>query len=266
MKTLLKIGAVIVFLIEALSALEIKTPLDAVRATGHEMSEMRHMLEIFAMIGTNVSFRLPREQLKKSVALYEETIAAMEKTFPDKEIQKQIAIGREGWKPVKKALTASLKEPPPSPEEMTKGAIFIHGNIRKVIKAMEAMKEYMLTKADFKAIKELNAALEIDASARRLSAHYAMWMWGLPDPTIEAHWNKGMAIYRRSLAVLEDSSFDHDPQFRARLDEARKQLGFFGMIQRMADRKHFVPALVQVNAGKAGAAAMEMAGMILKSK
>lgn len=45
-----------------------------------------------------------------------------------------------------------------------------------------------------------------------------------------------------------------------------KQLEFFEMIQRMADRKRFVPALVQVNAGKASAAAMAMAKTILESQ
>jgi hypothetical protein len=251
---------------ESVTAVEIDTPLDAVQAMGHEMSEMRHMLETYAMIGTGVSFNLPREQLKASIKLYEEVIAAMEKRFPDAEIQKQIAVGRKGWQPVKKALTAALQTPPPSHEAMTKGAIFIHGNIRTVIKAMEAMKKYMLTQADFKAIKELNAAIEIDASARRLSAHYAMWMWGLPDPTIEAHWNKGMAIYRRSLAILKNAPYAKDPRFREQIAMVTKQLEFFEMIQRMADRKRFVPALVQVNAGKASAAAMAMAKTILESK
>lgn len=251
---------------QPVQAVEITTPLDAVQAMGHEMSEMRHMLETFAMIGTGVTFKLPKEQLKQSVELYEESIRMMKETFPDSEIQKQIKIGQAGWAPVKKALMASLQEKKPSPEAMKKGAIFIHGNIRKVIKAMEAMKGYMLTKAQFKAINELNAAIEIDASARRLSAHYAMWMWGLPDPTIEAHWNKGMKIYQTSIATLEKSPLAKDPVFHDLLTIAKKQRMFFVMIQRMGSHKRFVPALVQVNAGKASDAAIKMAKIILDQK
>jgi hypothetical protein len=56
------------FTFQSLHAVEIKTPLDAVQAMGHEMSEMRHMLETYAMIGTGVTFQLPKEKLKDSIA------------------------------------------------------------------------------------------------------------------------------------------------------------------------------------------------------
>jgi len=251
---------------ETIYAGEIQTPLEAVQALGHEMSEMRHMLEIYAMIGTGVSFRLPKEQMRTAIRQYEQVISEMEKQFPDPKVQQQIDIGRSGWIPVKKALETSLQATKPSPETMKEGAIFIHGNIRTVIKALEAMKEYMLTKADFKAIQELNAAIEIDASARRLSAHYAMWMWALPDPTIEAHWQKGIEIYTKSLAVLTRSAFASDPAFKKAIDTARQQLQRFIMMHKMAENKHFTPALAQTRAASASEAAMKMAGIILTPK
>ena len=253
----------LLFSLQSLSALEIKTPLDAVQALGHEMSEMRHMLETFAMIGTGVTFQLPKEQLKTSVKLYEDVIAGMEKGFTDDAIKQQIVIGRKGWAPVKQALETSLQDNPDR-AKMKEKAIFIHGNIRTVIKAMEAMKAHMLHKAKFKAIKELNAAIEIDASARRLSAHYAMWMWDLPDPTIEKHWQNGVKIYTNSLALLEKSSFAADATFKGLLSDARQQLMLFGMMHKMAGNKRFTPALAQTRAAKASGDAMQMAGIILK--
>jgi len=255
----------LLFSLQSLSALEIKTPLVAVQALGHEMSEMRHMLETFAMIGTGVSFKLPKKQLKISVKLYEDVIAGMEKGFTDDAIKQQIAIGRKGWAPVKQALEESLQEKP-DPKVMKKGAIFIHGNIRTVIKAMEAMKAYMLSKAKFKAINELNAAIEIDASARRLSAHYAMQMWDLPDPTIEKHWQKGVKIYTESLVLLDKSSFAADPAFAAYLKVVRRMLTSFLMMHDMAQNKRFTPALIQVRAARASEVAMQMAKMILGNK
>jgi len=50
-------------LMGSLSASTIKTPLDSVEIMGHKMSEMRHMLESFAMIDSGVDFRLPKDQL-----------------------------------------------------------------------------------------------------------------------------------------------------------------------------------------------------------
>jgi hypothetical protein len=245
-------------------ALVIKTSLEAVRALGHEMSEMRHMLEIYAMIGTGVSFRLPKEQMKTSITLYEDVITQIEKSFHDKEIKQQILISRNGWIPVKKALETSLLDTRLASDRMKKEAIYIHGHIRKVIKAMEAMKEHLLSKTKFKAIKELNAAIEIDASSRRLSAHYAMWMWDLDDPTIEAHWQKGVKIYASSLALLEASTFVSDPVFKKALICVRQQLKIFLMMHDAASRKVFTPALIQIRSEKACNAAIKMIKVILK--
>ena len=243
-------------------ALEIKTPLKAVEALGHEMSEMRHMLETFVMIGSGVSYKLPKEQLKTSINLYEDVIAGMEKGFTDDVIQKQIAMGRKGWAPVKQALEISLQDKP-SREAMKKKAIFVHGNIRTVIKAMEAMKAHMVTQAKFSAIKELNAAIEIDASARRLSAHYAMAMWKLPDPTIEKHWQKGVAVYTQSLKILEKSLFADDPAFAKNLKITQKMLASFNMMHDMAMGGVFTPAILQKRANKTSQAAMQMVKIIL---
>jgi len=266
MRKLLYTIFVSVCLSSVLVALEPKAitkPLDAVQALGHEMSEMRHMLEIYAMIGTGVSFRLPKTQMRHSIALYEAVIDQIQARFADPEIQKQIEVSREGWQPVKKALETALQEQRASADEMKKEAIFIHGSIRKVIKAMESMKAYMLTKAQFKEIKALNAAIEIDASARRLSAHYAMWMWNVPDPTIEAHWQKGVSIYKASLALLEKSLFTQSASFQKLLAVAQKQLQLFEMMHEAAKRGVFAPVLIQIRAEKASEAATEMTEIIL---
>jgi len=256
----------LVFFFETVSAVEIKNPLDAVVALGHEMSEMRHMLEIYAMIGTGVSFHLPKEQMKKSIRQYEETITAIEKKIPDTVVQNQITQGRTAWGSVKQALMTSLQSVKPSAEAMRKEAVFIHGNIRKVIRAMETMKTHLLAQTKFKAINELNAALEIDASARRLSAHYAMWMWNLPDPTIEAHWQNGMKIYAHSLDILSASSLNANSEFHQNLTTARQQLQSFSMMHKMALDKRFTPALAQMRAAAASDAAMNMSEIILKQK
>ena len=146
---------------------------------------------------------------------------------------------------------------------MKKNAIFVHGNIRTVIKAMEAMKAHMVSQAKFPAIKELNAAIEIDASARRLSAHYAMAMWKLPDPTIEEHWKKGVSIYAQSLKTLKQSSYANDPAFAKNLKIAQKMLNSFTMMHDMAVNGVFTPAVIQKRAGKASHAAMQMVKIIL---
>jgi len=72
---------VLLFASSGAHAIEIKTPLEAVEALGHEMSEMRHMLETFVMIGNEMTYKLPKEKLKASIRRYEDMMAGVKKAF-----------------------------------------------------------------------------------------------------------------------------------------------------------------------------------------
>jgi hypothetical protein len=91
-----------------------------------------------------------------------------------------------------------------------------------------------------------------------------MWMWDLDDPTIEAHWQKGVKIYASSLALLEASTFVSDPVFKKALICVRQQLKIFLMMHDAASRKVFTPALIQIRSEKACNAAIKMIKVILK--
>jgi len=239
---------------------EMNKGLTAILDLGKQMSNMRNMLETYSLIATKVSYKAPDKRLKKGIAEYEGVIASIEKNFKDAEIKKSIAVGKKAWAPVKKALLTALEDN--DPKRMMDEGLFIHGNIRSVIKELSSVKKYLLTKENIKSSEELNAAIEIAASSQRLSAHYMMKMWGLPDPTIQEHWDNGVRIYTDSIKILKASSYYKDAVFKKELDATEKHLSYFTTVIMFDDK--FVPVLVHEKAGIAYKSANQMSKIILK--
>ena len=240
----------------------IKNDTDAVRAMGAQISHMRHMLEIYSLIGTGVTYKDPQKRLKVIILDYEETIKTVGKRDKnDKYIQDSIARSEKAWEPLKKEMDRALsgKE---TQAELEKGAMFVHDNIRSVIREMENMKHHFVEISGTKNLEMLDAALDVSTSARRMSAHYMMKMWGLPDPTIEKHWNKGAEIFKKSLEILSKSEFAKDPEFKKELDIAQNSFNFFMTVINFKNK--YVPVAVQDKADKAYKAGMMMAKYILE--
>ena len=228
---------------------------------GGQMSNVRLMLETYAMIGIGIPYSKPEELLKKSMAEYESVLNSLEKEFKDEAIQSSIKRSRAAWKPVKEALlTASTSK---DKELLKKEAQFVHDNIRSVIKELASSKKYLLQKAKLKNGDVLNASIEIGASARRLSSHYMMRLWKLPDPTIEKHWKNGLKIYNDSINTLKKSSFASDPSFKKYLDSTSRELRYFNMLDSM--KSGHVPTLVHKKAEKVYREANEMSRIILSN-
>jgi len=233
--------AVLILSFTNIQASELKKSLNTILELGGEMTNMRHLLEMYALIATNVNYKAPEKKLLKGILEYEGTIDAIEKGYKDKEIIDSIKASREAWKPVKKALLTAMKDH--SAERMMKEGVFIHANIRSVIKELAKMKRYLLDKDKPKDREEINAVLEIDASSQRLAAHYMMKMWGLPDPTIQEHWDNGIRIYSESVKVLKASHYYKDHKFKKLLNSTEKNLKYFKIVMTFDDK--FVPVVVQ---------------------
>ena len=235
---------------------------NAILDLGKQMSQMRNMLETYALIATNVKYKLPKKRLQQSMKDYEELIIRLEKEFPDPEIQSSLARSKKAWGPLKESLQTAFENPDSA--QMTKEGLFIHSHIRSVIKELALMKRYLLEKEKIENGKELNAAIEIAASSQRLSAHYMMKMWGLPDPTIQKHWDNGVRIYSDSIKLLKESKYYQNEKFKKLLDNTEKQLRYFQTVFSLGD--NYMPVIVHNRAEQAYRTANEMSRMILDNK
>lgn len=258
------LGVLFIFFMAVTGGASEPTPqsIDAILDIGNEMSQMRNMLETYAMIATGVKYRLPQKRLEKSMKEYEGLIAHLGKEFPDSEIQSSLEKSQKAWKPLKKSMLTAFEEP--DSNRMRKEGLFIHSHIRSVIKELAGMKRYLLDKEKFENGKELNAAIEIGASSQRLSSHYMMKMWGLPDPTIQKHWDDGVRIYSDSIQILKESKYYQDGRFRKLLKSTEKALKYFQTVFSLEG--DYMPVIVHKKAEEVYQAADEMSRMILKKK
>jgi len=262
MKRLKGLGIIVAIMLLSTSLLNASAAKNSVKAIldlGKQMSNVRNMLETYSLIATKVSYKAPDERLKKGLEEYEAVITFMETSFKDDAIKKSLAKSKEAWKPVKKALLTALEDN--DPKRLQEEGLFIHANIRSVIKELANMKKYLFEKEKLKVGKELNAAIEIAASSQRLSAHYMMKMWGLPDPTIQEHWDKGVLIYTDSIALLKASSYYKDAEFKKWLDVTETHLNYFTMVYSFEGK--FMPSVVHEKAEDAYEHANKMSAKIL---
>ena len=238
---------------------KIDAKLQVVLDLGGQMSNVRLMLESYALVGSGIPYSNPKDILKKSMKEYEDLIDHISKEFEDKEIKLSVIKSKKAWIPVKKALDSIYEDTEAS--IMKTKAIFIHDNIRSVIRELEYMKKYFLDKSDIKNGENLNASIEIGASARRLSSHYMMKMWKLNDDTIKEHWDRGVEIYGNSIILLEKSSFVQNPQFKKLLNESKKELRYFVMLEKFESNQ--LPTLVHKKAERVFNNANKMNKIIL---
>jgi len=239
-----------------------QTDKDTVLKLGMEMSNMRNMLEAFILIGAKVKYKNPTKKLKEGIVHYENMIDTIHHNYlNDEVIQQSIMTSRKAWPIVKGAMQLALQNEPL--EKLKKGAIFIHGNIRTVIKEMAHMKNHIFKVSSIQDKEALNASIEIAASARRLSAHYMMDLWHLDDPTIEKHWKKGMKIYGDSMNTLQTSAYMKNPRFATLFRSVKKYHRYF---EKMWEKPKIFSILIDKKADIAFRQAKEMTQIILQTK
>jgi 3-methyladenine DNA glycosylase AlkC len=251
----------IVSLFSNLQANDFKKNTSSILALGMEMSNMRDMLKSYILIGAKIKYKNPTKKLKNGITHYEHLLDEIKTRYPhDPIIQSSIQNSLNAWIPVKEAMELGLQNE--SLEKMKKGAIFIHGNIRTVIKELSHMKKHLLHKSTIKNKEALNASIEIAASARRLSAHYMMDLWHLDDPTIQKHWDKGLKIYADSLVILKQSPFIKNHHFHSLLKKSIKLHKYF---TRMGKKAKIYSILIDKKADMAFKQAEKMSTIILQA-
>jgi len=241
---------------------EIASGQDAVLQIGRQMANIREMLETYIMLGAKIEYDAPKERLKKLMGEYEQTLDDMVKRFPDPEIQKSVDKSKKAWQPLKKDLLEAFETE--DSKKLRQEAMRIHSEIRGVIRELEKMKEWVIAKEKVPNVEALDAAIEIGASSQRLTSHYMMKMWGLPDPTIKEHWDRGVAKYEKAIEVLKASKFAKDPKFKKLLRAVERDLNYFKTVITFED--DYMPVVVHRRGKDALERSMQMVQIILADR
>ena len=103
------------------------------------MSNVRNMLKAYILIGMDSDYRNPIQTLKNDILGYEALLETLGTHYTDDPvIQKSIINSKSAWTHVENALQTTLENV--DTEEMKQVTVFIHGNIRSVIKELAFMK------------------------------------------------------------------------------------------------------------------------------
>jgi len=233
---------------------------EAILKIGENMASIRGVLEAYSMVTAKIKYKVPKEDLKEDISEYESLISYLEKNYHDKTISKKLKEDKKAWDKIKPAIMSAFETY--DIDKMKKNILFIHSNIRTVLKNLEDIKSYIIQKYDIKNEKELNAAIEIGASAKRLSAHYMIKMLNVNDPTVDKHWGKGIKIYSNSIAILKASKFYKNPKFKELLDDTQKKLKYF---KTMYGLDQYMPVIFKRKASQTVKESNDMLKIILKS-
>jgi len=211
----------------------------AIICLGKELASIRNMLEIYAQITGGIKYKLPKERLRQSLEELEVLLDALGSRYgSDAIVTSSTKSARVLWKPVKKILENALVKNVDR-KTLKRKVVYVHDHIRGTIKNISKMKAHIIEISNINHIAEINAALEIGASSRRLSAHYMMKLLDVNDPTIEKHYQQGLKRYAEALHILKASKPSQKTLDMLRIFE--KRLHYFKNIWNM---HIFTPALV----------------------
>lgn len=234
--------------------IQIENDKSAVIHLGEELASIRNMLEIYAQITGGIKYKLPKERLQQSLEELEVLLDTLDSKYgSDTIITSSTKSARELWKPVKEILENALTEN--ADRKMLKGkVVYVHDHIRGTIKNISKMKAHIIEISSISHIAEINAALEIGASSRRLSAHYMMKLLDVDDPTIEKHYKRGLKRYEEALQILKTSNPSRETA--EMLSVFEQGLRYFKNVWSM---HIFTPALVVKRANEVFTKATELA-------
>ena len=233
-KSIYKIVFMTFFVLLNLTSLSAKNrSVDTITDLAQQRAELHKMLEMYALVGTNIAFNDPKQTLKNSINDYEVFIRTLQKSRMLKKSQKL-------WMPIKKRLLGALKSA--NQQKMKKNAVYLYKYIPLLVKELLHIQQTLIKKLHIKNKKILNASIDIEVSSKRLCSNYVMKVWNIEGLAVQKEWNEEMKRYKNASFLLKKSSFYKHKKFKKLLDETIKYHTYFKMISRFKTK--YVPTLI----------------------
>jgi len=208
----------------------IKTKQDAMIAIGLETANLNSILSLLCMNYMGVEYNNPHQRIQAIAKHYDETLEAMHKGFESPDIRQNIDNLKAQWARSKDKILAQFNNNTSQKIDARSVYDSIQTNLAELKKTQALFLEGFQTNH----IADVNAAIEIGASAKQLSSLYLIKLCKLDNPTYDELWLKAVHRFQTGIATLKQSSLMHDKTFTTALTASEKHLHFFEMMKKMS--------------------------------
>ncbi len=196
----------------------------------------QRMLKDYAMIGLNNRFGNPTADLKKIMGAFEnhmESLYQFNKNLNnDIKTKNSIKEAQILWKPIKKVLSE-----PANKDLVGK----LQNDLEALLKVANDATGLFAKQTGKQSGKIINISGRQRMLSQRMAGLYMLKVWGVNDPQFKKKMDGAMALFKKSLEILMNSSLN-TPQISSLLRRVKKSFMFFEIMNKTNSR--FIPTLI----------------------